>query len=433
MPRAEQLAPAAQLQVFLGDPEPVLRLAHQGKAPLAGFGQFLAAQQHAAALFRSAPHPAAQLVQLGETEPFGLFDHHQCGRGDIDPDFDYRGRDQQPRIARSKTLHSGVLDLRAQLAVDHDDSISEPLLERCVARLGGGDVGEVGHAIDLAHHRADPIGLLTAGEMPFHPGDHFLHARLRNHQRLDRLPSGRELVEAAHVHFAILRQRQRARDRGRGHREGVRCAPALARQRQPLGDAEAVLLVDHHKAEVAVVHAVLKDRVGAHQQLDRAIEQPHQDRFALASLGAARQQRDLHPRRTEHLAQRLEMLAGEDFGGGQQRGLLARLDRDQHRIQRHHGLARTDIALQQAQHRCLLRHVARDLGDGALLRAGEAEGQLQLRAQGAVAHQRLPAPLAPVGLHQQQRKAVRQQFVIGQPVARLGLGAFVGELQRLAP
>ena len=44
--------------------------------------------------------------------------------------------------------------------------------------------------------------------------------------------------------------------------------------------------------------------------------------------------------------------------------LLARLDRDQHRVQRHHRLSRSDIALQQAQHRGFLRHVARDLCHG---------------------------------------------------------------------
>ena len=45
------------------------------------------------------------------------------------------------------------------------------------------------------------------------------------------------------------------------------------------------------------------------------------------------------------------MLAGEDFGRREQRRLRARLDRGQHRQQRDQGLARADVALEQAQHR----------------------------------------------------------------------------------
>ncbi len=35
-----------------------------------------------------------QLVQLGEPDPFGVFDHHDRGRRHVDPHLDHRGRDQ---------------------------------------------------------------------------------------------------------------------------------------------------------------------------------------------------------------------------------------------------------------------------------------------------------------------------------------------------
>ena len=65
------------------------------------------------------------------------------------------------------------------------------------------------------------------------------------------------------------------------------------------------------------------------------------------------------------------VLAGEDFGRGEHRRLGAGLDRLQHRQQRDQGLARPDIALEQAQHRLVLGHVAADLADHALLRTGQ--------------------------------------------------------------
>ena len=72
------------------------------------------------------------------------------------------------------------------------------------------------------------------------------------------------------------------------------------------------------------------------------------------------------------------MLAGEDFGRGEHRRLRPRLDRLEHRQQGDERLARPDIALEQAQHRPLLRHVAADLLDHARLGAGQLVGQLEL-------------------------------------------------------
>ena len=55
--------------------------------------------------------------------------------------------------------------------------------------------------------------------------------------------------------------------------------------------------------------------------------------------------------RPEQRAQRAGVLGGEHLGGGEHRGLPARVDRLQHRPQRHHGLARADVALHEPVHR----------------------------------------------------------------------------------
>ena len=63
------------------------------------------------------------------------------------------------------------------------------------------------------------------------------------------------------------------------------------------------------------------------------------------------------------------MLAREDFGRGEHRRLRPRFDRLEHRQQRDERLTRPDIALEQAEHRRGLRHIAPDFLRDTGLRA----------------------------------------------------------------
>jgi hypothetical protein len=83
--RAENLAGAAQAKVLLGDAEAVIGLAHQSEPRARRLAQDIAAQQQADAVLVSAPDPAAQLVELGETKAVGMFDDHQGGIGTSTP------------------------------------------------------------------------------------------------------------------------------------------------------------------------------------------------------------------------------------------------------------------------------------------------------------------------------------------------------------
>ena len=53
-----------------------------GRAPAAR--ERLVVEEQAARCARAAADPAAQLVQLGETEALGVLDHHHSGRGHVD-------------------------------------------------------------------------------------------------------------------------------------------------------------------------------------------------------------------------------------------------------------------------------------------------------------------------------------------------------------
>ena len=62
----------------------------------------------------------------------------------------------------------------------------------------------------------------------------------------------------------------------------------------------------------------------------------------------------------EQPVEREQVLLGQRLGGRHQRGLAAVLDRAQHRVQRHHGLAAADLPHQQPLHRPLARQVGVD-------------------------------------------------------------------------
>ena len=114
--------------------------------------------------------------------------------------------------------------------------------------------------------------------------------------------------------------------------------------------AEAVLLVDDREREIAELDLVLEQRMRADQEVELAGFEPRQNVGALLAALAAGEDRDAQARGFGERRDGLVMLAREDFGRRHQGGLPAGLDHGRGGEQRHHGLARADIALQQAQH-----------------------------------------------------------------------------------
>ena len=153
----------------------------------------------------------------------------------------------------------------------------------------------------------------------------------------------------------------------------------FAAQRQALGDAKAVLLVDDGQAQAGELHIVLDHRVRAHHQQRRARGHPRHHLFACLALAAAGEPGDtamgLANQRLEPLDELAKVLLGQDFGGRHQGALPAAVDGQRGGQRRHHRLARADVALQQAVHRLRPIHVVRDLVHHAPLRAGERKRQ----------------------------------------------------------
>jgi hypothetical protein len=170
-------------------------------------------------------------------------------------------------------------------------------------------------------------------------------------------------------------------------RRGVN--PHLAAQRQPLGHAESVLLVDDGQRQVPELHLLLDHRVRAHHQRGRTGLDPLQHLTALFLLLAAAEARDLNAQRLQPANQLVEVLLGQDLGGRHQRALPAGVDGDGSGQRRHHGLAGAHIALQKAVHRHGPGQVARDfladasLGTGQSKRQGGQQAFVQAARMGA--------------------------------------------------
>ena len=145
-----------------------------------------------------------------------------------------------------------------------------------------------------------------------------------------------------------------------------------------------MLFVDDGDGEIGEVDVALDQCVRADGDLGDAVRDLGPD------LLRADRAREQHAAHTELRADRLEgqeVLLGERLRRRHQRALSARFNRPQERVERDHGLARADVALQQPLHRRCLSQVEIDLHDRALLMLRQLE-----RQHGAVAVDQPPGP-----------------------------------------
>ena len=84
---------------------------------------------------------------------------------------------------------------------------------------------------------------------------------------------------------------------------------------------------------------------------------------------------DLGAHGGQHALDGLVVLLRQDLGGGHQNRLVTGINRLKHGGQGHHGLARADLALEEALHGVVAAHVLADLLDDPALPLGQLEGQ----------------------------------------------------------
>jgi hypothetical protein len=153
---------------------------------------------------------------------------------------------------------------------------------------------------------------------------------------------GRRL-QRRHLADAGDRHLERARDRGRAHREDVDVRLELL-QRILVLDAEPLLLVDDHEAEILEDHLLGEDAVRADHHVDGALQKARDDLARLLVGLEPRERTHLHGEAGEPLGERLEVLLDEQRRRHEHGDLLAVLDRLERGTHRDLGLAEADVA-----------------------------------------------------------------------------------------
>ena len=203
----------------------------------------------------------AQLVELSQPELVGTFDDHGVGIGDVDPVLD-DGRTHED-------VYPAVVEVRhdlAEFAFRHL-AVADPDTR---ARCEFGDF--VSGTLDGAHLVVYVEDLATAGQFP---GDGFADDRtpLLHDEGLDRQSPGRRGGDDGQVADAGKRQVEGAWNRRRGECQDIHFG-AQVLQLFLLANAEPVLLVDDHEAEVLERERLAKQTMGADDDVHLARGEP---------------------------------------------------------------------------------------------------------------------------------------------------------------
>ena len=145
-----------------------------------------------------------------------------------------------------------------------------------------------------------------------------------------------------------------------------------------MSHTKAVLFVDDHQAQSLKLDGILNHGMCAHEYLYGAVDQSLKHLLALSALDDAREQLYADGHIAQELLDSLQMLLSQYLGGSHDAGLIAVVQGNEHRHQRHQRLSRTHVALQQAVHLAARAHVGPDLMHHALLGSRQFEGQVFL-------------------------------------------------------
>ena len=143
--------------------------------------------------------------------------------------------------------------------------------------------------------------------------------------------------------------------------------PHLGSLRHP----ETMLLVDHGEPERTEPYILLNQRMCAHKNLQRPVEQVSMDLAPSGGSRASRKQSYPDAEPSGPGADCLVMLGRENLRRGHYRSLETIVESHEDAHEGHHGLSAPHIALQQTVHLTPAAHIIAYLLEHTLLRAGE--------------------------------------------------------------
>ena len=370
--RAEQLAFAADLEIALGELEPVGRRHHRLEPLDRALGQLLPRprDEQAVRLLGAPADAAAQLVELREPEAVGLLDDHDRRVRDVDADLDHGRRDEDVELPRLEARHHRAAVARAQAPVQAADAVA------AAARA----VRSRSASASAARATFVPDSSMS-GQTTYacRPSSRWRRSRVYASELRSSVTQAVTIgFRSAGGDASSLTSRSpktvSASVRGIGVAVRWRtCGLRPSTSALRCADAEAVLLVDDRDGEVVEVDLLLDQRVRPDDDVRVARGDQLPRGGVLARADRAREQRDADAERLAELVDREEVLLGERLRRRHQRPLAPGLDRAQERVQRDDRLPGADVALEQPLHRRRAREVGVDLGDRALLVGRERE------------------------------------------------------------
>ena len=267
LPRAERVAAAAQPKILIGDEEAVVGVAQQGQAAA---GRRRSPSPRAAAGRSWRRHRGRPVRATGGAAP------DRSVRRARSPSR-WRSGTSTPtsttvvatssRMRRRQTRRARRRGPPASAGRAPGRPVAEPLAQIDEPLLGGGDV----QRLALGDQRADPVDLRAFVQLARDPLQHRRHACRASAAWCGSAggPAGFSVRRLTSISPHCVSSSVRGIGVAVITRTSV-CSPLRAEQ-QALVDAEAVLLVDHRQGEVAILDGVLEQRVGADDNLDRAI------------------------------------------------------------------------------------------------------------------------------------------------------------------
>ena len=285
-----------------------------------------------------APDAAADLVQLRQAERVGAFDDERVRLRDVQTGLDDRRRHEHIAIAAKERVHLLLQVALAHLAVCDDEAeVRRELLELLrdlVNRLDAVvQIEGLSPSLGLAFERKLDELLVVFGD-----------GRANRTTPLWRGLDDGDVPQPGERHV------QRARDRSRAEREHVDLEPKAAQQFL-LCDAEALLLIEDHEAQLIRDHVATEDPMRPDEHVDLAHREVREDPLDLGGSAKARHHLDVERKVTEALPERVPVLLGEDRRRGEEEHLLAVDGDGERRADRDLRLAEADVSADEAVHR----------------------------------------------------------------------------------
>ena len=165
---------------------------------------------------------------------------------------------------------------------------------------------------------------------------------------------------------------QRARDGRGGEGEDVDVDLELL-DALFVGDAEALLFVDHQEPQAFEVHVFREQPMGADDDVDRAVFETADDLGLLLLRLKTRECPDFERIVAHAPLERERVLLREHRGGAQHGDLLARFGHAKRGANGHFGLAEANVAAYQAVHGARRLEVLENVGNRARLVGGFVE------------------------------------------------------------